>query len=321
MEQELTSFFKQAIRTPEAHPLVLVVRRLNITEHIGGVTSEYALAELVADFYYRSTSGYYLAHHATELASSQALDVTSQHPQLISEVLLHGLASLKTWTPKQVSTDTPLTWDQVMGGSVTAHYPAQSATALRDGIYRTVADFRQNTPQEGIECKVRYSGNGLLTAMGTLPMNVKLRDASGKSLDEAQLWGFCSGTQPYIRHGNSFYPLIRTESGYEYEAPIYLDPRQRSATFTYTPVGIFSRQSPPLTAATFRVQLDTGFANDDTPVTNRADAPSTTATVIVYRRPDAVPDKAVQVRLNGQAVGSLQTGEYLSLAIPAVSQA
>ncbi|GAA3937156.1 hypothetical protein GCM10022406_21660 [Hymenobacter algoricola] len=321
VEQELTGFFSLIIHPSEARPLVLVVRRLGLAEQAAPPLQEYALAEVAADFYYQHTDGYHLVHHATELTTGQGFDVTSQHANNLGRALLQALAPLATLRPEQATAGPALTWEQVLRAVPAAAYPVQAAQTVPAGVYRTVADFQQNTPRAGVEWQTKSWAllPGAAPISGTQPTGLKLRGDTpdGQWHDGREYWGFCDGQQVYIRHGNAFYPLQRTAAGYEYQAPVYLDPRQRSAAVVYTPGGVFVRQSPVLVAATLRLQPDTGFASEDLPPTTRADAPAAVATVVVYRRPDAAPTRTVQVLLNGQPMGALRSGEYLTLPMPA----
>lgn len=314
LEQELTTFLGHVPRLAEARPLVMVVRRMGLAEQAGSL-QEYALAELVADIYYQQADGYQLVHHATELACSRALNVTGQHPQTLTRTVLQALAPLGSVQLIQALAGPILTWQQVLAGPAPVPYPMQMAPVLRAGIYQTVAQFQQNTPQEGTEWKMTFWAS----VTGTFPVSLKLRTGGpdGKWHEGQDVWGFCDGRQVYVRHGGNFYPLQRTAAGYEYLAPVYIDPRQQTMAMIYTPVGAMARQSPKLAAATLRLWPDTGFSSEETPPTTRADAPAAAATVVVYRRPDAAPDKAVLVHLNGQAVGTLRVGEYLTLPMPA----
>ncbi|RYU82186.1 hypothetical protein [Hymenobacter persicinus] len=319
LEHELTHFYGQVPRSPQALPLVLVVRRLSLAEQAANL-QEVAQAEVVADFYYQHADGYHRVYHAAELTTDQAFDVTGRHDSNISRALLMALPPMATLSSEQAAAGPALTWAQVLHAPAPEPYPVQTAAKLHPGVYRTVADFQQNTPLAGVEWEAKEGVMfGTRAIVGTQPTGLKLRGdtPTGQWHDGRDYWGFCDGRQQYVRYGGAFYPLQRTAAGYEYQAPVYIDPRQQSQTMLYTPAGTLALQKPWWTAATLQLWPDTGFSSEKLPLTERADAPAAVATVVVYRRPDAAPDRPVQVSLNGQVMGTLRGGEYLTLPMPA----
>lgn len=124
----------------------------------------------------------------------------------------------------------------------------------------------------------------------------------------------------YVAHNNDFYPLQRQEDWFFYKAPVYLDIRQSSPKVVFTPVGGFVQNPPTLAVGVLQVQLDSGFACEEAPASARSEVAAATPTVLVFRRPDAAADRPVEVRLDGQLVGSLRGGEYLTLAASATAE-
>jgi hypothetical protein len=313
VEQEVGGFYDQVLRGYEARPLVMVIRRLGLAEQYATL-QEVALAEVVADFYYQHTDGYHLVHHATELTSTRGFDATSLLSETLGRALLQALAPLNSLSPEQATAAPALAWEQVLAAPAPGRYPVQQAQALAAGVYRTVADFQQNQPLAGVAWKARPA----LGLLGTPGLDLKVQgDVPGGWHDGLALWGFCDGQQVYVRHAKSFYALTRTPEGFSYQAPVYADSRQRSSAVIYTPGVVYTKNSPAVLFTTLQLWPDTGFATEELPQNTRADAPAPTATVTVYRRADAAPDRAVQILLNGQAAGSLGPGQYLTLTVPA----
>jgi len=313
LEQELTNFFGRELHPPEARPLVLVVRRLTLAEQAAGLR-EYALAEVVADFYEQQPDGYHWVHHAAELATDHAFDVTSLHPPLLAQVLRQALAPLGTASLAPAASPA-LSWEALLAAPAPPAYAVETAAPPRSGLYRQPADFQRNQPWHEGQWSNRPLGH--LAAYGARAL---MRRATAEDAwhDDDDLWGFCDGSRVYVRHGSAYYPLQHNAQGYFYQAPGYLDSRQRKSTAVlYTPGGgVMTKTPPKLTATTLQLWPDTGFAGEAIPATARADAPAAAATVIVYRRPDAAPDRDVQILLNGQPAGSLRGGEYLALPMP-----
>lgn len=178
LEQEVQQFFNLSFyHTPEASPLVLVVRRLGITEHAGNV-QEVAAAEVVADVYIQHGPNYRLVHRAAELATAHALDVTGRHPHNIAQALRQVLAPLRPdgWAARVAEAPTH-TWEQLLHAApAPLTHAALAGAALQPGVYRTAADFQRNAPEAHAEWRVRphieLMGQPLQWA------SVELRDAT-----------------------------------------------------------------------------------------------------------------------------------------------
>lgn len=313
---EVAAFLhKHPRRLAQARPVIMVVRRVSISEQVATLR-ERAYAEWVADFYYQHTDGYHLLCHTAELTSEEDLDATHLHPRTLTRGLVQALSHLRGLDWNQLLAATPpLSWAQLQQGAQPALYPILSATTPKAGIYSSLSDFRSNNPSNTAWRARPKAGFG-----GTLIMELeeKTDSVSSRWRTARGNWGFSDGKEVYVNHLNDYYRLTRQDDGqYTYQAPVYVDPRQQTLGIVYTPGGAMIRQPARLTLATLYLQLDTGFAGEKTPTYLRSDTPAATATITVFRRPDAVPEKAVQILLEGRVLGELLPAQYLQIQLPA----
>ncbi|OUJ73278.1 hypothetical protein [Hymenobacter crusticola] len=149
-KQELTSFVQAASpRKPNAHPILMCVRELQVAEH-AKQTHQTASAELVVDYLYQQSNGYHLVAHTAEAVTSKSLgDATAYHEYNLVKILNQSLAKLASINLEQVVATAPaMTWEEVLGSTnrTQANYPIMADEVLRPGVYATFQEFRNNAP-------------------------------------------------------------------------------------------------------------------------------------------------------------------------------
>ncbi|HEY8971225.1 MAG TPA: hypothetical protein VIM64_19105 [Puia sp.] len=89
-------------------------------------------------------------------------------------------------------------------------YPMDTAVILREGVYASIEDFKNNQPSlSGYQVtKDRHSN-----------IQLRLTDTTDKSHPKSSVWGFCDGAQSYIRINDQFYPIMPVQHQFYVFAP------------------------------------------------------------------------------------------------------
>ncbi|WP_324671762.1 hypothetical protein [Hymenobacter sp. GOD-10R] len=316
-KQELTSFAQAASpRKANAQPILMCVRELQVAEH-AKQTQQTASAELVIDYLYQQNNGYHLiAHTADAVTTKRLYDITAYHEYNLTKVLNQSLAKLASINLEQMVATTPtMTWEEVLGSAISsqASYPIMVDSLLRPGVYLTFQEFRNNAPSLAGTIEVEQAplqGNGWAASYQAIP---HLRNADGRRTSVSnKVWGFCDGKQFYIRHDRAYFPLRRRADAFTFLglAPPDWHNNQQQVVPAGSGAFMFVHAAPNLPME-YSLNMATGQVSEFVPSTAPMAAPADTTSIVVYRRPDAAPDQAVTILVDGQVVGTLRGNEYV----------
>jgi len=316
-KQELTSFAQAASpRKPNARPLLMCVRELQVTEH-AKPTYQTASAELVVDYLYQNANGYHLiAHTADAITTKSILDATAYHDYNLAKVLNQSLGKLATINLEQLIATTPaMTWEEVLGSEdlSQASYPIMVDSLLRSGVYSTFQEFRNNAPSQigSIQVdQVPLQGNGWAMSYQAIP-HLYTTEGHRVSISN-KAWGFCDGKQFYIRHDKAYFPLKRRADDFTFLG--LTPPNWRDHSANISPMGeprVVIVHSAPNLPMEYSLNMATGQVHEFTPPIAPMAAPVDTTSIVVYRRPDAAPDQVITILIDGQVQGTLHGNEYV----------
>jgi len=328
LEDELTTVLQSQQPAPAAHPVVLCVRQLRVSEVLGNF-SEKSLADLALDMYEHLPDGYHFVQSAGAHISSKALDATGSHSGNLAQLLSQCLTQLgqADWTNgaarpplllAQLAADQPTS---LSGGGRRGSAPAILREAPRRGLYLSFEQFLTNRPDTSQAFRLdtlrpyyrsqlaatKWRGVARLSPKGAGP-------GHGAPLPKS-LWGFSDGQQLFVQHNKQFFPLMRQGGFFTFvgEAPLdmeYMNARARAqarAQVTVVAVGVEDHTGEP---AAYALDMRTGELAAYPGL--RAPTRTDTAYVYVYRPPQPATAE-VRVWLNGRQAGSLRPGEYLEI--------
>lgn len=335
VEPALTAFLQRELPgRPTDHPVVLCLRRLQLSETLGG-TKEQAVAELGADVYEHLPDGYHFVQSVAAQATSQGREVTYQHAAHLAQMLNQSLAQL-----------TKADWPAAAArpGRTLAQLPADAPAALavghragaavlreplRRGLYLRFDQFLANRPDTGVAFRLdtlrRRYRSPAATAKWTGVARVRPvgRIGADAHVPLPELWGFCDGQQAFVKYDKQFYPLMRQGNFFTFVGETPTDQLHQAALEqAQARTGLLAGAMGAAVARTnvpdhtaepmsYGLDMSTGGAHPypslHTPL--RRD----TAYVYIYRPAQASGAKMVEVLVNGRAVGALQAGQYLEV--------
>ena len=183
-----------------ADKLTLRINKLLIYENIYDL-KEVAIAELNISFLVKRNDTYFEKFRAGILTRLESADVTNLHGRNIVNALencVKQYQSRSNFFRDQEFIKTGLTENPV--GKFTDK--VFSVNKFPKGIYRTFADFRNNTPDNSTEFKIDYNRGAKSIESATAVW-------SRNDLSFQSIWGFSDGKQVFINGLNKFYPLIK----------------------------------------------------------------------------------------------------------------
>lgn len=300
---------------PTDHPVLLVLRELQLNEEINAF-SEKASLDVSVDVYARLADGYHYVLNAAELVESKGMETTAQHPANLALAFQRSLAQCQTidWNKLPPQPARTLAELQQLGRSTVAlRYPALLDSVRPKGYYPTFLAFRNNQPVTEPALSVKTTPRTAKGWVGTLEVEPAVAAATGAPTALRNVWGFSDGQQVYIWHNRRYLPLTRAGDSFHFVGFTGPDPGAvGTAGFLGGAVG-----GAVAAAATmgkpgdFTLDMVTGAVSPFAEASGAA--PADTALIYVYRRASSAPGP-VQVLLNGKAVAELDA--YQVVAIP-----
>ncbi len=315
--QALTAWVQgQLPARPTDHPVVLVLRLLQLNESIGAF-SEKSSIDVAVDVYARLADGYHYVLSAAELVENKGLETTAQHPANLALALQRCLAQCQSvgWDKLPPQPARTLADLQQLGRPTVAAlpYPALVDSVRPKGYYPTFLAFRNNQPVAEPALSTVATPRTAKGWEGTQEVAPVLATAAGPPAALRNAWGFSDGQQAYIWHNRHYLPLTRAGNTFRFVSFTGPDPGAVStAGFLGGAVGgAIAAAATTGKPGDFTLDMVTGtvspFAEGSGP------APADTALVYVYRRASSTPGP-VQVLLNGKVVAELEA--WQSVAIP-----
>lgn len=329
---ELTAFAQSQLPArPTDHAVVLCVRRLHLSETLGG-TKEQAAADLTADVYERLPDGYHFVQPVAAQANTLGREVTYYHAAHLVQMLSQCLSQLTQADWSAAARRPARTLSQLP-----ADVPAASglrAAVLREvprrGIYLRFDQFLANRPDTSVAFHLdtlkRHYRSPLARTLWLGVPRVRPQAARGTdpSAAFASMWGFCDGQRMYARYDKEFYPLMRQRNYFTFvgEAPVdqfhaaaKAEAQGRAALMAgIVGVGVARTNVPDHSGEpmAYSIDMSTGASNLYPGLKNSLH--SDTAFVYIYRPAPAVGSNVVTVSVNGQEQGTLCAGQYLEVA-------
>ncbi|NML65577.1 hypothetical protein HHL22_10205 [Hymenobacter sp. RP-2-7] len=342
---ELTDYLHAQLATRAAdHPVVLCLRQLRVSEELGSLR-EQANADLAADVYEHLPDGYHFVQSVGAHTSAHGLDLTSEHASHLAQLLAQCLNQLTQADWPAVTARPALPLAQLPADAPASLGPAgrrsPGAAILREaprrGIYHGFEQFLANRPDTTLAfqldtLQLRHK-SALATRKWLGVARVRPLPTQRGTALPAELWGFSTGQQLFVRHHQHYFPLMRQGSFFTFvgEAPVdleYAHARAEAQGHAMMMAGAVGAGVAPVRATdhtaepmAYAVDMRTGglapFPGLNAGDPFRLD----TAYVYVYRPAAPTPGPAaVRVLLNDQVAGSLGPGEYLELPWPAYAR-
>lgn len=319
LEAELLALLQRTPPGSTARPVVLRIHTLAIGETIRA-TSETGVAELIADILVEHEPGaYHLLMSVGEMVEARGVEVTRQHPQNVARTLQSALTQLAALPADARGTGPALTWAEVeagRGGVLAQRYPVQTEP-LRKGVYRSFAEFRANAPTGGEGqpfnlAPVKRKGGLPAFEASYLYLSPKLPARLVRGV-----WGLSDGRTAYIFHQGAYYSLQSdsTNATYTFTAPASADPHDvtmgavMGGLAGMALAGAISGGEPlpcEVHLATGRV---TAAPRRPAPASAGTNVAPDSATVYLYRRPDAHADQVLTLTVAGKPFGTLAPGQ------------
>ncbi|MDB5234610.1 MAG: hypothetical protein JWR44_1603 [Hymenobacter sp.] len=333
MAPEVLSFLraKMALR-PGARPVLMRVFTLTLAEDLRP-TSESAEAELMADFLEpQPDSTYRVLLAVGETTRRGGLDVTKFHPTNIALVLQQAMSKLAAVPAPPPTTEVLSRADALAGrgGAATQRFAIQAAAVPRRGFYRSIEEFRNNTPSEAdapFEFEhIEHAGKRWAGIEDVQAYYLRTDARHSRQLvNRSGLWGLSDGKEALIAYRGSFYKLLPGTDGrsYTFMGPPVFDEKAAASMTTAIVLGgalggaIAGAANGTAPMVPYDVHLATGRvvpAQEATPTDadGFALAPDT-ARIFVYRRFDSAKDQVVSLTVSGQPAVALPAREWVAL--------
>ncbi|WP_156176205.1 hypothetical protein [Hymenobacter terrenus] len=336
---ELTAFVQSQLPArPTDHVVVLCLRRLQLTETLGG-NKELALADMTADVYERLPDGYHFVQSVAAQASSRGSEVTYQHAAHMAQMLSRCLGQLTQadWSAvaaRPVRTLAALPVD--VPASLASGRRGTSVAVLREaprrGLYYRFEQFLANRPDtsqafllDTIKRRTYHSWLATVQWKNVARVRPLVRTRAGGRMRAIppDLWGFSDGQQVFVKYEKQFYPLMRQGNFFTFvgEAPLdlFFEQAQSQAAgragLVAGAVGAALARTnvPDHTAEPMAYGLDMSTGAVVSYPSLRTPLRPDTAYVYIYRPAQAVGAEEVQVLVNGQEIGALRAGQYLEV--------
>ena len=331
---ELLQFIRaQLPPQPSARPVVMRVFELAIGEDLRA-TAEYAEAELVADFLEpQPDSTYRLLLTVGETVRHSGLDATKHHPANLAQALQQSLRQLMALPVAPATSAEFLSRTDALGGrggAATQRFAIQAAAAPKRGLYRSLQEFRNNTPSEPefpfaiqhiAHTGKRWAGSDEVLAnyLGTDDNHPT------RPIGAGSVWGLSDGTEVLMAYRNRFYKLLPAADGrsYTFVGPPVYDPEVAAGRAAAAIAGgligaaLASAATGPDLMVPYELHLASGRvlpvqSAGQTDADGFARAPDT-ARVYVYRRPDANKDQVAAISVGGQPAASLRPRQWTAV--------
>jgi hypothetical protein len=231
LDRPASESFQQLLKLPtteseNAEKLTLRINKLLIYENIYD-SKEVAIAELNVSFLIKRDDTYYEKFRAGILTKLESADVTNLHGRNIINALENCI--------KQYQARSNFFRDQELSKTELNENPLGKVTdkifsvnKFSKGIYKTFADFRDNTPDNNTEFSIDYDKGATSIESATA---VWLRN----DLPFQGIWGFSDGKQVFINGLNKFYPLVKERDDF---TVMLTKPNQVPVVSTYHTTGL-----------------------------------------------------------------------------------
>lgn len=204
---ELQSLFSRSFSKEGSIPLIIRINYLAIYEVVPG-EHPIAFCSLNLSFIARKDSSYAEIFQSA-VTTKQVGSKLNVHAQNIRNALEQSFSGFfqrlaeNKLTPKRISKS-----ELLKNPLPDQDYRVLKAGFIPKGIFKTFYDFRDLTPDNGIEFDMAHEE----WSQNALP-RATLR-VEHDNLESKDVWGFSDGRYAYVRIGNRYYPLNKVDNGY-----------------------------------------------------------------------------------------------------------
>jgi hypothetical protein len=220
---EIAGFLKVNMMKSQGDiPLFVRVDRVHISESYNGI-NETAIAKVNLTFITRTEDNVYYKLLTARVVEekSASMGITKSQPELIAKAIAHCFSDLYDRYKQGYLSFTKISEEELYNNLESDEVVSARLLSLKRnkaGIYRTLYDFQNNTPDTAVTFEITYKtkqhkGDLLRSAKVQFPENYE---------DSKDIWGFCDGQQNFIRiNNNKFIPLEKDEEGYYLMIKVY----------------------------------------------------------------------------------------------------
>lgn len=213
-EEELKALFARSFPAGnEKTPLIVRVNKFLVYEVVYAAKA-YAFAEVNLSFLTRTGDVYLELYETGTMITKPGLEVTGSHEKNIIQALDHCFKQFRAYATAGAMQAMTVPANELRVNPIgKRHYPIETATEYPKGVYHTLADFRNNTPDASVEFTINYKKQ---KKEETLEAVLDFKDPK-VNVDE--IWGFSDGKQIFINAQGSFHVLQKEEDNFVVQAP------------------------------------------------------------------------------------------------------
>ncbi len=210
----IKSFLNEAYTNPLASKTLLVVIRelwfsdILFEKQLDKVPSPFrSRISFRAETYVKENTGYIpLTYFDTTITSPK--NIIDIAPFRITELMTSLVEKINSSdiSPAYLQTKRLLSFAAVDSFSNKSFsYPIDAPDTLREGVYASFEDFRNNKPSI-FNYEIEKENNSLMT--------LRLKDEQGKSYYSRKMWGYCDGQRTYVMMDGNLFPIFTYDRAY-----------------------------------------------------------------------------------------------------------
>lgn len=208
-ETTLTKYLNRSIPKNSKHtPLHIQVNKIFVSEATYA-NKEMVVASASLSFYEKTEGGYIELFTACHSLTRNVIDATSAHANNLSKCLSTCFQLFQARKKANLLSRRFIPAAEM--GKITffpQDYSITQGPTMRKAIYHSYNDFLYNTPDTLTNFSIGYSQNGE-------PDQEATKIYFEKAKDKKDVWGFCDGTNIYIkRFGTTYSPLFFENGNY-----------------------------------------------------------------------------------------------------------
>lgn len=203
---ELQMLFNRSFANmPGKRPLTIRVNKLLIYEVVY-TSKAYAFAEVNLTFLAKNGDVYVELYETGTMVSKQGLEVTGSHEKNLIQALDICFKQFRAFAKRGVLKGTTVSTEELLVNPIgKRHYPIETASEYPKGIYYSLSDFLNNTPDTSVEFTVEYKPKKKEEDLEAIP------HWTDPVLNHTALWGFSDGKQIFV-FLDGYFHLIQKEA-------------------------------------------------------------------------------------------------------------
>ena len=262
-------------------------------------TKEYGVAELNLSFILKDRGRYFYLMEVGTYAQGLDIDVTHLHDDLLIEAMTKAFTLFQARLPQAIATKEPFSASEILSKKQTGLYPIQTTEQYKAGVYRTFADFCNNTP-----------------------VKPSVAEAESAQKDQ-QPWGYSSGENLFVRIGKESYKLNKEEEEFVFEAKIHKESLTGAmvsgalfgliGVFTYQQISNSKQAHLPVSSGK-QQKYKIDMANGAIVPYREPNYKKIEARTMIYSSKYNKDDVIIPIKINGEEHCKLSSGSYYEYA-------